>query len=237
MYAPRRYHYSRAENTIRDTDAARSYPNVIAVAQSLAAPAHAPTHNQIITRLSQIQAMYCSILDTGVTENFNDGSWCPRRLWVHNMRVLPEHIDPDDRAIISSGGKSCLQLLWKVIYKFSDCKSVRKSNYLGYFEPVDIAKSLRNCYVTGSNGVSAIITVSLQRLKVAFEVAKLQNDTEYEVELEQLSQQNLLTAVRIEKTTLLLSRSPKQLRVGKHRERHCKFICPIRGSKGIEDAV
>jgi hypothetical protein len=52
--------------------------------------------------------------------------------------------------------------------------------------------------MTGSDGVSEIITIFLQRLNVAFEVAKSQNDTEYEVDLEQLSQIFLSTAVRVE---------------------------------------
>jgi hypothetical protein len=114
------------------------------------------------------------------------------------MRVRPEDLDPDDRAIISSGGKSCLQLLRKVVYKFSDRKSMRKSNYVGYFKPIDIANSLRNCNMTCSDGASAVIAVFLQRLNVAF-VAKSQNNTECEVDLEQLSQQFLSTVVMIEK--------------------------------------
>jgi hypothetical protein len=76
---------------------------------------------------------------------------------------------------------------------------MRKSNYVGYFKPIDISSSLRNCNMTGSDGISAIITVFLQRLNVAFEVAESQNDTEYEVDLEQLSQLFLSTAVRVEK--------------------------------------
>lgn len=52
--------------------------------------------------------------------------------------------------------------------------------------------------MTGNDGVLAIITVSLQRLSVAFEIAKSQNITGYEV-FQQLSQQFLSTAVRIEK--------------------------------------
>jgi hypothetical protein len=85
-----------------------------------------------------------------------------------------------------------------VIYKFSDRKSMRKNNYSGYFKPAYIANSLRNCNMTGNDGVLAIITVSLQRLSVAFEIAKSQNITGYEV-FQQLSQQFLSTAVRIEK--------------------------------------
>jgi hypothetical protein len=138
-------------------------------------------------------------MDSGITENFNDASLCLRQLLLHNLLVHPEYINPEDRVIISSGGKSCLQLLQKVIYKFSDRKSLRKSNYLGYFKPIDIANTLRNCNMTGIDGVSAIITVSLQRLNVAFEVAKSRNNTEYIVELEQLPQQFLSTAVSTEK--------------------------------------
>jgi hypothetical protein len=144
---------------------------------------------------------YDSILDSGVTEHLNDASLCLRQL----LRVRPEDIDPKDRAIISSGGKSCLQLLLKVIYKFSDRKTMRKSNYLGYFKPIDIANCLRNCNMTGSDGVSEIITIFLQRLNVAFEVAKSQNDTEYEVDLEQLSQIFLSTAVRVENLCISVS--------------------------------
>lgn len=140
---------------------------------------------------------YGSILDSGVTEHFNDASLCLRLL--HNLHVRPEDIDPEDVSIISSGGKSCLQLLRQVIYKFSDRKTMRKSNYVGYFKPIDIANSLRNCNMTGSDRISAIITVFLQRLNVAFEVKKSENDTEYEVDLEQLSQLFLSTAVLIEK--------------------------------------
>jgi hypothetical protein len=41
--------------------------------------------------------------------------------------------------------------------------------------------------MTGSEGVLVTIIVSLQRLNVAFKVAKSQNNTEYRVDLEQLS--------------------------------------------------
>jgi hypothetical protein len=64
---------------------------------------------------------------------------------------------------------------------------MRKSNYLGYFRLINIANSLRNCNMTGSEGVLVTIIVSLQRLNVAFKVAKSQNNTEYRVDLEQLS--------------------------------------------------
>jgi hypothetical protein len=39
---------------IKYIDAARSYLNIITIAQSLTAPAHTPIHNQIITTLSQL---------------------------------------------------------------------------------------------------------------------------------------------------------------------------------------
>jgi hypothetical protein len=67
--------------------------------------------------------------------------------------------------------------------------------------------------MTGIDGVSAIIAVFLQRLNLAFQVAKTQNKTEYEVDLEKLSQQFLSTAVRIEKllSYLAVARSNSEL--------------------------
>jgi hypothetical protein len=76
---------------------------------------------------------------------------------------------------------------------------MRKSNYLGYFKPIDIANFSRNCNITRSDEVSAIIRIFLQRLNLAFEVAKAQRRATYEMDLEQLSQQFLSTAVRTEK--------------------------------------
>lgn len=60
---------------------------------------------------------------------------------------------------------------------------MRKSNYFGYFRPIDIADSLGSCNMTSSDGVSAIIAVFSQRLNLASQVAKTQNKTEYEVDL------------------------------------------------------
>jgi hypothetical protein len=66
---------------------------------------------------------YDSTLDSRITENFDDASLCLRQVCLHNSRAHPEDIEPNEKAIISSCGKSCLQLLRNMIYRFCDRQS------------------------------------------------------------------------------------------------------------------
>lgn len=89
---------------------------------------------------------------------------------------------------------------------------MRKGDYSGYFEPNNLAESLKNCAMAGHYGsieVSEIIRRFLERLNSVFQRSKLRNKVEFRMDLRQTSKHFLSTAVRIER---LLTRPEKASR-------------------------
>lgn len=122
--------------------------------------------------------------------------------------VHPDDIEPENSA--KSGGRKCLQLLRSIVYKFCDRQCTRKGDSFGYFEPNNLADSLKNCDMAsqyGSIQISAIIRKFLESLNSVFQRSKVRNKAEFRMDLRQTSKHFLSAAVRIERLLMRLAKA------------------------------
>jgi hypothetical protein len=152
--------------------------------------------------------VYDTLLRSQISEDFNDASLCIQQLWLQQVCIHPADIGPDDDEKISTGSRICLEHLIDVVCRLCNRKYVRrnrKRDTFGYFEPNDLADLLNQRITTGcyeTRRILAMISNFWQHLNLMFERTAENQETQYRLNLGQISKHFSSVAVTAENLLL-----------------------------------